>query len=61
MAATPLMMPLVWGVESMKLRPEVNSLARWREEIPSYGNPQFMALAEKTLYAGLRRVGFPDE
>jgi TolB-like protein/Tfp pilus assembly protein PilF len=47
--------------ESMKLRPEVNSLARWRAEIPSYGNPQFMALAEKTLYAGLRRVGFPDE
>jgi hypothetical protein len=45
----------------MKLRPEVNSLARWRAEIPSYGNPQFMALAEKTLYAGLRRVGFPDE
>jgi hypothetical protein len=26
-----------------------------------YTNPRFTALAEKTLYAGLRRAGFPDE
>ena len=26
-----------------------------------FTNPRFTALAEKTLYAGLRRAGFPDE
>jgi adenylate cyclase len=47
--------------ESIKLRPEINSVVRWRAESPWYTNPQFTALAEKTLYAGLRRAGFPDE
>ncbi len=31
------------------------------EDYPWYSNPQFVALAEPTLYAGLRRAGFPDE
>ncbi|HWZ67772.1 MAG TPA: adenylate/guanylate cyclase domain-containing protein [Stellaceae bacterium] len=47
--------------ESMKLKPDVNSLLQWRAESPWYTNIQFMALAEKTLYAGLRQAGFPDE
>ena len=47
--------------QSTKLRPEINSLARWRAEYPWYANAQFVALAEPTLYAGLRRAGFPEE
>ena len=47
--------------QSLKLRPEINSLARWRSEYPWYANPQFVALAEPTLYAGLRRADFPEE
>jgi tetratricopeptide (TPR) repeat protein len=47
--------------EAMKLRPEITSLARWRSDSPWYTNAQFVTLAEKTLYTGLRRAGFPDE
>src|SRR5215469_8117340 len=47
--------------QSLKLRPEISSLARWRSEYPWYANPQFVAVAEPTLYAGLRRAGFPEE
>jgi tetratricopeptide (TPR) repeat protein len=47
--------------ESLKLRPEINSLARWRSENLFYTNPKFTALAEKTLYAGLRQAGFPND
>src|SRR5262252_6871257 len=46
---------------SIRLRPEINSLAQWRAEYPWYSNPQFVALAEPTLYAGLRRAGLPEE
>jgi TolB-like protein/class 3 adenylate cyclase/Tfp pilus assembly protein PilF len=46
--------------ESLKLKPEIDSIARTRA-LPSFGNPQFQALMEKTFYAGLRRAGFPDE
>jgi adenylate cyclase len=47
--------------ESLRLKPEVDSIARWRSERPMYTNPQFTALAEKTLCVGLRRAGFPEE
>jgi hypothetical protein len=47
--------------ESTKLKPDINSLLQWRAESPWYTNAQFMARAEKTLYAGLRQAGFPDE
>jgi len=47
--------------QSLKLRPEISSLAQWRAEYPWYANPQFVAVAEPTLYAGLRRAGFPEE
>jgi hypothetical protein len=47
--------------EAIKLKPEVNSLAAWRAHRPWETNPQFTALADKTVYAGLCRAGFPDE
>ena len=42
--------------ESLELRPEVSSLARWRAENLFYTNPRFTALADKTVYAGLRQA-----
>jgi len=45
--------------ESMKLNPEVHSLAHFRAYRP-WGNPQYWALFEKTGATGLRRAGFPD-
>jgi adenylate cyclase len=47
--------------ETIKLKPEVSSLARWRAYSPGTTNPQHWALVEKTLNVGLRRAGFPDE
>jgi adenylate cyclase len=47
--------------EAVKLKPEISSLAQWRAESPWYTNPPFVALAEKTLYTGLRRAGFPEQ
>ena len=49
--------------EALKLKPEVNSIARWRAiaVTQGFGHPQFQALREKTTYAGLRRAGFPEE
>ena len=47
--------------ESIKLKPEVNSFARFRAHMPWTTNPGYTALYEPTLHAGLRRAGFPDE
>jgi TolB-like protein/Tfp pilus assembly protein PilF len=46
--------------EAIKLKPEVNSLARYRAEVP-FGNVRYWALREKTVDIGLRRTGMPDE
>jgi tetratricopeptide (TPR) repeat protein len=46
--------------EALKLRPEVNSLAGYRAQLP-WGNPQYWALYEKTVEAGLHRAGMPQE
>jgi adenylate cyclase len=47
--------------EALKLRPEVNSIARVRAASgPNQSNPLFAALCEKTVFAGLRRAGMPD-
>jgi TolB-like protein/class 3 adenylate cyclase len=46
--------------ESLKLNPEVNSLAQFRAYRP-WGNPEYWALFEKTAAAGLRRAGVSDE
>jgi adenylate cyclase len=47
--------------EAMRLKPEVSSLAQFHAQMPWGTNPRYMRLAEPTLYAGLRRAGFPDE
>jgi adenylate cyclase len=49
--------------EAAKLKPEVNSVARWRAGFVErgLGNVQFQALLEKTVFIGIRRAGFPDE
>jgi TolB-like protein/Tfp pilus assembly protein PilF len=46
--------------ESLKLNPEVNSLAQFRIYRP-WGNPQYWALFEQTAAAGLRRAGLRDD
>jgi Flp pilus assembly protein TadD len=46
--------------EALRLRPEVDSLAKYRAFTPWIGNPRHWALREKTLNEGLRRAGFPD-
>ena len=47
--------------EAIRLRPEINSLARWRTNAPWNTNPQYWALREKTLNVGLRKAGMPEE
>jgi adenylate cyclase len=48
--------------ESLKLKPEWTSLARLRATFSNWNaSPQYAALREKTVDAGLRRAGFPDE
>jgi adenylate cyclase len=46
--------------EGIKLEPRVSSLAQWRAH-SRWGTPKHTALAEATVYAGLRRAGFPDK
>jgi TolB-like protein/DNA-binding winged helix-turn-helix (wHTH) protein/Tfp pilus assembly protein PilF len=46
--------------EAIRLKPEVNSMARWNATQPWITNPGFVALREKTLDVGLRRAGMPD-
>jgi TolB-like protein len=46
--------------ESHRLKPEMNSVARCRA-VPGKENPRYLALTEKTIYAGLRRAGMPEE
>jgi Flp pilus assembly protein TadD len=47
--------------ESLRLKPDMNSFAAERAAYPFLKNPDYLALAEKTLNLGLRRAGFPDE
>jgi adenylate cyclase len=47
--------------EAIKLKPQVNSAAAWRAVTPTVANSTYAALAEKTVYVGLRRAGFPEE
>jgi TolB-like protein/Tfp pilus assembly protein PilF len=47
--------------KSIKLQPEINSLARWRASRPYFNNSQYQTLIERTFSVGLRRMGFPDE
>ena len=46
--------------EARRLKPEINSLNRWRKYHPWITSPQYRALRETTLYVGLRRAGLPE-
>ncbi len=46
--------------EARRLKPEVNSLARWRTCQPWTINPEYRELCEKTLNVGLSGAGFPE-
>ena len=46
--------------ESLKLRPEINSLAQYYAIRPWQSSPQYYALEDKTTIEGLRRIGFPE-
>jgi hypothetical protein len=47
--------------ESLRLKPDISSFARWRSFNPTLTNTDYLALSEKTLNLGLRRAGFPEE
>jgi len=50
--------------ESLKLKPEMNSLAQWYAVLPwtsKTSAPKFWVLQDKTLNEGLRRIGFPED
>ena len=47
--------------EALRIKPEVNSLTKYRARTPWIGNPRHWALREKTLNTGLRRAGLPEE
>jgi TolB-like protein/DNA-binding winged helix-turn-helix (wHTH) protein/Tfp pilus assembly protein PilF len=47
--------------EAIRLKPEVNSLSRWKVAQPWIDNSAFAALRNSTLDAGVRRAGMPDD
>jgi adenylate cyclase len=50
--------------EAVKGRPNANSIAAWHAiqvRQQGLGNPRYQALQEKTIIAGLRLAGFPEE
>jgi TolB-like protein/class 3 adenylate cyclase/Tfp pilus assembly protein PilF len=49
--------------ESLKFKPEINSLTQWHEYVPwtsKEASPRFWPLQDKTFSEGLRRIGFPE-
>ena len=46
--------------EAIKIRPDLNSLARLRA-YTTWGSPRYWALRENTINRGLRRAGMPDD
>jgi TolB-like protein/Flp pilus assembly protein TadD len=46
---------------ALKLKPDVNSLARLRAFRPWITNPPFWSFLERTINVGLRRIGFSEE
>jgi adenylate cyclase len=47
--------------ESMKIKPEVNSIANFYTYLPFTTYPTYRAQIEKTIHEGLRRIGFPEK
>jgi tetratricopeptide (TPR) repeat protein len=46
--------------EALRLRPDINSVARLTSSSP-HSNPQYRALLEKMANPGLRKAGMPEE
>jgi TolB-like protein/class 3 adenylate cyclase/Flp pilus assembly protein TadD len=46
--------------ESLKLKPEINSIAQYLAHKPWYSSPEELPIEDHTLLHGLRRVGFPE-
>jgi TolB-like protein/DNA-binding SARP family transcriptional activator/Tfp pilus assembly protein PilF len=46
--------------EHLRLRPEFTSLAAIKAAMPLVNAPAYLALAERTIFVGLRRAGLPD-
>jgi hypothetical protein len=46
---------------SLKLKPDINSMKRQLARWAYTNNPAYRALAEKTVDAGLRKAGMPEE
>jgi tetratricopeptide (TPR) repeat protein len=46
---------------SLKLKPDINSMARQRARWAYTNNPAYRALAAKTVDVGLREAGMPEE
>ena len=50
------------AAEAVKLRPDRKSITQLRAASQPYErDPHFVALREKTIFAGLRRAGMPEE
>ena len=47
--------------EALKLDPKINSIEFFRQHGPCTASPKCGAAREKTLFAGLRRLGFPEK
>jgi TolB-like protein/class 3 adenylate cyclase/Tfp pilus assembly protein PilF len=47
--------------ESLKLKPDINSMVRQRARWAYTNNPAYRALAEKTVDVGLRKAGMPED
>jgi adenylate cyclase len=46
--------------ESLKLKPEINSIAQYLARKPWYSSPSELPIEDHTLLEGLRRLGFPE-
>jgi len=46
--------------ESLKLKPEINSIAQYLARKPWYSSPKELPIEDRTLLEGLRRLGFPE-
>src|SRR5262249_20327748 len=46
--------------DTLKIKPEVNSIANFYVYLPFATYPTFRAQIDKTMHEGLRRIGFPE-
>jgi tetratricopeptide (TPR) repeat protein len=46
--------------ESLRLKPEIDSIVHFRDLRPWYSSPKTLELEQHTVMEGLRRLGFPE-